>query len=203
MQTARDMLFNRLGRDTEAVRNLLVGTLVKYPQRKCRTALRGQAIDGFLYKPIPFVPEQLCLRRFMLSFDPRITEIPQCASLHSASMTVFVRGKIARRRKKKSSERRHCLALPIGTKKRLLDDFLRCFTRPDEAPNVSVQRLAALSEELGENLGAGLRGGRQAVLSLLGTLRPSGAKRQLSQLEWGFFSSQVSYAHAFDAIGYC
>jgi hypothetical protein len=47
--------------------------------------------------------------------------------------------------------------LPIGTKKRLLDDFLRRFTRPDEAPNVPVQRLAALSEELGENLGAGLR----------------------------------------------
>src|ERR1700716_3648433 len=71
-------------------------------------------------------------------------------------MTVFVRGKIARRRKQKGSERRHGLALPIGTKKGFLDDFFRRFTRPDEAPNVSVQRFAALSEELRENLGAGL-----------------------------------------------
>src|ERR1700738_1374973 len=71
-------------------------------------------------------------------------------------MTVFVRSKVARRRKKKGSERRHRLALPIGTKKRFLNDFLRRFTRPDEAQNVPVQRLAALSEELGENLGAGL-----------------------------------------------
>src|ERR1700676_313504 len=93
----------------------------------------------------------------MRSFDPRIAEVPQCASLHNASMTVFVRSKIARRRKKKSSERRHRLALPIGTQKRFLDDFFRRFARPDEAPNVSVQRLAALSEELRENLGAGLR----------------------------------------------
>src|SRR3981081_2459059 len=72
-------------------------------------------------------------------------------------MTVLVRSKIARSRKEKSPERRHRLALPVGTKKRLLDDFLRRFTRPDEAPNVSVQCLAALSEELCENLGAGLR----------------------------------------------
>jgi hypothetical protein len=47
--------------------------------------------------------------------------------------------------------------LPIGTKERFLDDFFRRFTRADEAPNVSVQRFAALSEELRENLGAGLR----------------------------------------------
>src|SRR3977135_1823131 len=72
-------------------------------------------------------------------------------------MKVFVRGKIARRRKQKGSERRHGLALPIGTKERFLDDFFRRFTRPDEAPNVSVQRVAALSEELRENLSAGLR----------------------------------------------
>jgi hypothetical protein len=107
MQTASDMFFNGLGRYTEAVRNLLVGTLVEYPQRKCRTALRRQPIDGLLYKPIPFISEQLCLQRLMLSFDPPITEIPQCVSLHNPSMTVFVRSKIARRRKKKSSERRH------------------------------------------------------------------------------------------------
>ena len=158
MQTARDMFFNRFGRDSEAVRNLLVGTLVKYPQRKCRTALRRQPIDSLLYKPIALVSEQLRLQRLTLSFDPRIAEIPQCASLHNPSMTVFVRSKIARRREKKRSERRHGLALPIGAKKRFLDDFFRRFTRADEAPNVSVQRLAALGEELGENLGAGLRG---------------------------------------------
>src|SRR5260370_41928321 len=106
-QTARDMFFNRLGRDAEAVRNLLVGTFVKYPQRKCRTALRRQPIDSLLDELIPFVAEQLGLQRLTLDFDPRITEIPQCASLHGPSMTVFVRGKIARRRKKKRSERRH------------------------------------------------------------------------------------------------
>src|ERR1700733_2225049 len=156
-QTARDMFFNCLGRDTEAICNLLVGTLVKYPQRKCRTALRRQPIDSLLYKPIPFVPEQLGLQRLTLSFHPRISEIPQCVSLHGASMTVFVRGKIARRRKQKRSERRHGLALPIGTEKRFLDDFFRRFTRPDETQNVSMQRLAALSEELREILGAGLR----------------------------------------------
>src|ERR1700730_14965754 len=151
------MFFNRLGRDTEAVRNLLVGTFVKYPQRKCRTALRRQPIDRLLHKLIAFIPEQLVLQRLTLSFDPRITEIPHCVSLHGPAMTVFVRSKIARRRKQKSSERRHGLALPIGTEKRFLDDFFRGFTRPDEAQNVSVQRLAALSEELRENLGAGVR----------------------------------------------
>src|ERR1700686_5200203 len=107
MQTARDMLFNRLGRDAEAVRNLLVGTLVKYPQRKSRTALRRQPIDSLLYEPIPFVSEHFCLERLTLSFDPRITDVLQCPSLHNSPMTVFVRRKIARRRKKKSSERRH------------------------------------------------------------------------------------------------
>jgi hypothetical protein len=130
---------------------------VKYPQRKCRTALRRQPINSLLYKPIPFVSEELGLQRLTLSFAPRITEIPQCASLHSPSMTVFVRGKITRRRKKKSSERRHGLALPISTKKRFLDDLFRRFARPDEAPNVSVQHLAALSEKLRENLRVGLR----------------------------------------------
>jgi hypothetical protein len=102
VQTARDMFFNRLGGDIEAVRNLLVGTLVKYPQRKCRSALRGQPIDRLLYEPIPLVSEQLRLQRLTLKIDPRIIEIPQCASLHSASMAVFVGRKIARRRKKKS-----------------------------------------------------------------------------------------------------
>jgi hypothetical protein len=72
-------------------------------------------------------------------------------------MTVFVRSKIARRRKKKSSEGRDRLALPVGTKKRFLDDFFRRFTRPDEAPNVPVQCLAALCEELRENIAGGLR----------------------------------------------
>src|SRR5258708_2038305 len=194
-QAARDMFFNRLGRDTEAVRNLLVGTLVKYPQRECRTALRRQPVDGLLYEPIPFISEHFGLQRLVLSFDARIAEMPQCASLHDPPMTVFVRSKIARRRKKKRSERRHRIALPIGTKKRFLHDFFRRFTRPDEALNVAVQRLAALSEELGENLGAGLRGCRHCrVISVGSTLRLSGAIRQLSQLEWGFWSSQVSYA---------
>ncbi len=130
---------------------------MKYPQRKCRTALRRQPIDRLLHKLITFVPEQLGLQRLTLSLYPRITEIPQSVSLHGPSMTVFVRSQIARRRKQKSSERRHGLALPIGTEKRFLDDFFRRFVRPHEAQNVSVQRLAALGEELGENLGAGLR----------------------------------------------
>ena len=160
MKTARDMLFNRFGRDSEAFRHLLVGTLVKNPQRECRTALRRQPIDGLLYEPIPLVSEQLRLQRFTLRFDPRIDEIPHGASLCNPPMTVFVRRKIARRRKKKSSQRRHRLSLPVGPEKRFLDDLFRRFTRPDEAPNVPVQRLAALSEELGENLGAGLRGRR-------------------------------------------
>jgi hypothetical protein len=75
-------------------------------------------------------------------------------------MAVFVRSEIARSGKKERSERRHRLALPIGTKKRFLDDFFRGFTRPDEAPNVSMQRFTALSEELGENLGVGVGGDR-------------------------------------------
>src|SRR5882757_9539181 len=135
MQTTRDMFLNCLGRDTEAIRNLLVGTLVKYSQRKCRTALRRQPIDGRLYELIPLVSEQLRLQRLTLGFEARIGEIPHCASLHDPPMTVFVGGKIARCREKERSERRHRLALPIGTKKRLLDDFLRRFARPDEAPN--------------------------------------------------------------------
>src|SRR3981189_3761042 len=151
METARDMLFNRFGRDSEALRNLLVGTLVKYPKRECRTALRRQPIDGLLYEPIPLVSEQLRLQRFTLRIDSRISETPHCASLRNPSMTVFVRGKISRRREKKRSERRHGIALPIGAQKRLLNDLLRCFTGADEAANVSVQRVTALSEELGEN----------------------------------------------------
>src|SRR5882757_3174340 len=107
MQAARNMFFNSLGRDTEALRHLLVGTVVKYPQRKCRAALRRQSIDGLLYKPIAFVPEQLCLERLTLRFDPRIAEIPESAPFHNPSMTVFVRGQIARRREEKRSERRH------------------------------------------------------------------------------------------------
>jgi hypothetical protein len=157
MQAARDMLFDCLGRDTEAIRNLFVGTLVKYPQRKCRPALRRQAIDGFLYKPMPFFPEQLGLERLTLRLEPRVTEVRQCASFHAPSMTVFVRSKIARRRKKKSPECRHRLALPVGTQKRFLDDLFRRLTRSDEAPNVSLQRVAALGEELRENLRAVLR----------------------------------------------
>src|SRR5882762_5835070 len=131
-QTARDVFLNRLGRDTEAVRNLLVGTLVKYPQSKCRAALRRQPVDRLLDKPIPFVSEHFSLQRLMLSLDPRIAELPQCASLRDPPMAVFVRGKIARRRKKKRSERRHRLALAIGAKERFLDDFFRRFARPDE-----------------------------------------------------------------------
>jgi hypothetical protein len=77
-------------------------------------------------------------------------------------MTVFVRSKVARRRKKKGSERRYRLALPVGTKKRFLHDFLRRFARPDEAPNVPVQRVAALSKELREDLGGGLRRSRHS-----------------------------------------
>src|SRR5580704_12712770 len=115
MKTARDMLFNRFGRDSEALRNLLVGTLVKYPQRESRTALRRQPIDGLLYQPIPLVSEQLRLQRFTLSFDPRIAQFPHCAALGNPSMTVFVRGQIARRREKKRPERGHGIALPIST----------------------------------------------------------------------------------------
>src|SRR5450432_626312 len=106
-QAARDVFFHCLGRDAEAVRNLLVGALVKYPQGKCRTALRRQPIDGLLHKPIALVSEQLCLQRLTLSFDPRITEVRQCTSLYSPPMTVFIGGKIARRRKQKGSERHH------------------------------------------------------------------------------------------------
>jgi hypothetical protein len=54
MQAARNVLFNGLGRDTQAVRNLLVGTLVKYPQRKGRTALWRQPIDRLVDEPIAF-----------------------------------------------------------------------------------------------------------------------------------------------------
>jgi hypothetical protein len=114
MKTARDMLFNRFGRDSQALRNLLVGTLVKHPQRECRTALRRQPIDGLLYESISLVSEQLRLQRLALSFDPRIAEIRHCASLSHPSMTVFVRGKVARRREEKRPERRHGSALPIG-----------------------------------------------------------------------------------------
>src|ERR1700722_18739341 len=156
METARDMLFNRFCRDSEALGNLLVGTLVKYPKRECRTALRRQPIDGFLYEPIPLVSEQFRLQRFTFRFDPRIAEIPHCLPLRDPPMAVFVRGKIARRRKKKRPKRRHGIALPIGAQKRFLHDLFRCFTRADEAANVSVQRVTALGEELGENLGGGL-----------------------------------------------
>jgi hypothetical protein len=114
MKTARDMLFNRLGRDSEALRNLFVGTLVKYPKRECRTALGWQPIDGLLYKPIPLVSEQFRLQRFTFRFDPRIAEIPHCFSLRNPPMAVFVRGKITRRRKEKRPQRRHGIALPIG-----------------------------------------------------------------------------------------
>src|ERR1700722_2735452 len=81
MKTARDMLFNRFGRNSEALRNLLVGTLVKYPKRECRTALRRQPIDGLLYEPIALVSEQFRFQRFTLWFDPRIAEIPHCLTL--------------------------------------------------------------------------------------------------------------------------
>src|SRR5271170_5282293 len=114
METVGDMLFNGLGRDSEALRNLLVGTLMKYPQRKSRTALRRQPIDGLLDEPIPLVSEQLRLQRFTLSFDPRIAQIPHCAAFRNPSMTVFVRGKIARRREQKRPERGHGIALPVG-----------------------------------------------------------------------------------------
>src|SRR5882757_5455405 len=125
MQAAGDMFFNGLGGDTEALRNLLVGALVKYPQRKCCAALRRQPIDGLLYKPIAFVSQQLGLQRLTLGFDPRVAEIPEPAPLHNPSMTVFVRSQIARRREEKCSERRHGLAFPVGTKKGFLDDFFR------------------------------------------------------------------------------
>src|SRR5579863_199209 len=114
METVGDMLFNRFRRDSEALCNLLVGTLVKYPQRKSGTALRRQPIDGLLYEPIPLVSEQFRLQRFTLSFDPRIAQIPHFAAFGNPSMTVFVRGEIARRRKQKRPERGHGIALPIG-----------------------------------------------------------------------------------------
>src|SRR5271168_4798496 len=160
METARDVLFKRFGRDSEALRNLLVGTLVKYPERESRTALRRQPIDGLLNQSIPLVSEQLRLQRFTLSFDPRIAQIPHRAALRNPPMTVFVRGKIACRREKKRPERGHGIALPIGAQKRFLHDLFRRFTRADEASNVSLQCVAALGEELGENLAGGLRGCR-------------------------------------------
>src|ERR1700733_2742024 len=97
MKTACDMLFDRFGRDSEALRNLLVGTLVKYPQRECRTALRRQLIDGLLQESVALVSEQFRLQGFTLRFDPRIAQISHCAALRNPSMTVFIRGKIARR----------------------------------------------------------------------------------------------------------
>src|ERR1700730_14190765 len=114
MKTVRAMVLIGFGRDSEALRNSLVRTLVKSPQRECRTALRRQPIDGLLYEPIPLVSEQLRLQRFTLRFDPRIAEIPHDAPLRNPPMTVFVRGKIARGREKKRPERRHGIALPIG-----------------------------------------------------------------------------------------
>src|SRR5277367_1239496 len=114
MKTARDMLFNRFRRDSEALRDLFVGALVKYPQSECRTALRRQPIDGLLYELIALVSEELRLQRFTLRFDPRIAQIPHCAALGNPSMTVFVRGKIARCREEKRPQRRHRVALPIG-----------------------------------------------------------------------------------------
>src|SRR5580698_4418936 len=114
METARDMLFNRFGRDSEALRHLLVGTLVKYPQRECRTALRRQPVDGLLYQPITLVSEQFRLQRFTLSIEPRVAEIPHTAALGDPPVTVFVRGKIAGRREKKRPQRRHGIALPVG-----------------------------------------------------------------------------------------
>src|SRR5580700_6505409 len=168
METARDMLFNRFGRDSEALRNLLVGTLVKYPQRECRTALRRQPVDGLLYQSIPLVSEQLRLQRLPLSFDPRIAQIPHGAALRNPPMTVFVRGKIARRREKKRPQRSHGIALPVGPQKRFLHDLFRCLSRADEAANVPVQRVPALGEELGENLAGGLRGCRHRRVIRLG-----------------------------------
>jgi len=75
-QATRDVLFSGLGRDAEAVRNLLVGTSVKYAQGKCGTALRRQLIDCLLYEPIPFVSQELGLRRLALVLSPGIIEIP-------------------------------------------------------------------------------------------------------------------------------
>src|SRR5579863_2316508 len=98
MKTARDMFFNCFSRDSEALRHLFVGTLVKDPQSECRAALRRQPIDGLLDQSIPLVSEQFRLQRFTLSFGPRIAQIPHGAALRDSSMTVFVRGKIARRR---------------------------------------------------------------------------------------------------------
>src|ERR1700691_571254 len=80
MNTARDMLFNRFGRDSETLRNFLVGTLVKYPQCECRAALRRQPIYGLLYESIPLISEQFRLQRFTLRIDSRIAEIPHGAS---------------------------------------------------------------------------------------------------------------------------
>jgi hypothetical protein len=55
------MLFGRFGRDAQAVRNLLIGTLVEHAQRERCTTLRGQPIDRLLYETIPFVLENLGL----------------------------------------------------------------------------------------------------------------------------------------------
>src|ERR1700722_3969612 len=71
-------------------------------------------------------------------------------------MAEFVCCQIARGGKEKRSERSHRLALPVGTKKSLLDDFFRPFTGVHEAPNVPMQGLAAVCEEPDESLGMGL-----------------------------------------------
>jgi hypothetical protein len=53
-----DMLFDRLGRNPQALGHLPVRTFVKDPQRKSRAALRGQLINRFLDEPVPLVFQQ-------------------------------------------------------------------------------------------------------------------------------------------------
>src|SRR5882757_178907 len=154
---AGDVLFNGLHGDAEPVRDLLVGALVEHSQGKGGTALRRQPVDSLLDQPVPFIPEQSRFQRFAFFAGRGILQTRQHAALDRPLVAVFIRGQIARCRKEESPERSDRIALPVGTQERLLDDFLRCLAGADEAPDITVQCLATLGEELGENLGAGLR----------------------------------------------
>src|SRR6266702_6147068 len=153
--SARDVHLDGHHRDPQMVRHLLVRIFVKYPQRKYRTALRGQPIDCLLYEPVAFVAQHSRLRRLAFSIVPRLIEARQCAPLHRLSMAEFICCQVTRSGEKKSPERSHGIALPIGTQKCFLDDFFRRLTGAHEAANISMQCLAALGEELDESLGAG------------------------------------------------
>src|SRR5579864_6232698 len=108
----RDMLFDGLHRDAQAVRHLLVRIFVKYAQRKRRAALRRQSIDSLLYEPVAFIPQQSGFQGLTLDVDLLFIEARQCAALHHASMAKFVCCQIARSGAEESPEREDRLTLP-------------------------------------------------------------------------------------------